>query len=287
MFYTKLSAVSDEISSNIYVQFKTLNKLGIPYFEPRGIDGKNISELDDSEVMALREKMLQYNIQASSIGSPVGKIKIAEDFEPHFEMFKHVVRIAKMLHAKYIRMFSFYHDGEEWTDTERDEVFCRLRKLISYAKEQDIVLLHENEKDIYGDTIEHCLELMREFHCEHFKAVFDPANFVQCGQDTIQAFETLEPYIAYIHIKDACNDARVVPAGEGEGNIEYLLRELLKKGYHGFISLEPHLGSFEGLAALETDDSMTKLPEGGEGTFTLAYHALQDIMNRIGETKYE
>ena len=283
MFYAKLSGFSDEISSNTITQFEVLNKLGIAYFEPRGIDGKNISELNEAEVLALKEKMKQYNIQASSIGSPVGKIKITEDFEPHFEMFKRVVKTAKILGAKYIRMFSFYHEGEDWTAKDKNEVFRRLQEFIAYAKEQDVVLLHENEKDIYGDTIEHCLELMRRFSCDHFKAVFDPANFVQCEQNTQKALEALQPYVAYVHIKDACADGSVVPAGKGEGKIEFLLSKLLGSGYDGFISLEPHLGSFEGLAALETDDTMTKLPEGGEGTFTLAFHALQDIMNRIGD----
>lgn len=234
MIYNKLSGFSDEISSDISVQFEVLNKLGIKYFEPRGIDGKNISELSEDEVLNLKEKMEMAGIKVSSVGSPVGKIKITDDFEEHFEMFKSVVKTAKVLGSKYIRIFSFYADGE-WTEDKRNEVFYRLEKMIEYAKENEVVLLHENEKDIYGDTKVHVNELLKKFGCNNFKAVFDPANFVQCGVDTIEAFEFLRPNIEYLHIKDSKQDGTIVPAGEGEGNIKYILNELFKDGYDGFI----------------------------------------------------
>ena len=154
----------------------------------------------------------------------------------------------------------------------------------AYAAENDVILLHENEKEIYGDNAARCLDLMENLYCDHFKAVFDFANFVQCKQDTKEAFEALKKYVAYIHIKDAkFEDGSVVPAGLGDGNVEEILKELFRDGYDGFLSLEPHLGSFKGLENLEMGDLMSDLPEGGEGTFTLAYNALKNILDRIGE----
>ena len=283
MAYEKISGFSDEIEKSVDVQFEVLNKLNIKYFEVRGVDGKNISTLTDEEVLTLKSKMEQYGIKVSSIGSPIGKIKIEEDFAPHFEVFKHVVNIAKTLGTKYIRMFSFYHEGgDEWTAEEREEVLARLRQMIAYAKEQGVILLHENEKGIYGDTADRCIDVMKELGCEHFRAVFDPANFVQCGQDTKYAFDNLKEYVEYMHIKDArFEDGKVVPAGMGDGNVAYVLKGLFAGGYDGFLSLEPHLGSFEGLAALELDDKMEGLPKGGEGTFTLAYRSLLNVLEEI------
>ena len=283
MAYYKLSGFSDEIAESVDVQFSVLNKLDIEYFEPRGIDGKNISTLTDEEVTILKEKMVKAGIKVSSIGSPIGKMKLTDPFEPHFALFRRVVEIAKLLDTKYIRMFSFYHEGGDiWTAEERATVLSRLRQMIAYAKEQDVILLHENEKDIYGDTADRCADLMKELSCDHFKAVFDPANFVQCGQDTKYAYENLKEYIEYMHIKDALfENGRVVPAGLGDGNVEYILKALMDNGYDGYLSLEPHLGSFAGLADLELDDKMENLPQGGEGTFTLAYRALCDILSRI------
>ena len=278
-----ISGFADEIAGDVDTQFRVLGKLGIGYFEPRGIDGKNIANLTDEEVERLKGKMKACGIKASSIGSPIGKVKLEEDFEGHFRQFQRVVEIAGQLGAKYIRMFSFYHEGgAEWTEGERAEVLSRLGRMIAYAAERDVVLLHENEKDIYGDTAERCADLMEELGCGHFRAVFDPANFVQCGQDTWEAFEKLKGHIAYLHIKDALlADGRVVPAGVGDGNVERILRSLLETGYDGFLSLEPHLGSFDGLKDLELDDKMLNLPPGGEGTFTLAFQALEGILERI------
>ncbi|MBO5348129.1 MAG: sugar phosphate isomerase/epimerase [Lachnospiraceae bacterium] len=278
--YDKISGFADEIDASVDTQFQVLSKLHMQYIEVRGVDGKNISELSEEEVAALKAKMDICGIKVSSIGSPIGKIKLDAPFEGHFELFKKVVKIAKALNTKYIRMFSFYHDGGDvWTVEERAEVLARLRRMIAYACEQDVILLHENEKDIYGDTADRCADLMKELYCDNFKAVFDPANFVQCKQDTKDAYELLKDYIGYMHIKDAClADGKVVPAGKGDGNIPYILKELFAKGYDGFLSLEPHLGSFAGLAALELDDKMLDLPQGGEGTFTLAYRALCEIL---------
>ncbi len=285
MAYYKISGFADEIAESVDTQFQVLNKLDIGYFEPRGIDGKNISRLNDEEVALLKEKMNAAGIKISSIGSPIGKMKLEDDFEEHFAKFQRVVEIAKLLDTQYIRMFSFYHNGgDAWTEEERQVVFARLRRMIDYAKEQDVVLLHENEKDIYGDTADRCADLMNELGCDHFKSVFDPANFVQCGQDTKYAYSILKDHIEYMHIKDAILESgRVVPAGLGDGNVAYILKELFQNGYDGYLSLEPHLGSFAGLADLELDDKMLDLPQSGEGTFTLAYRALCDILDCINK----
>lgn len=283
MSYEKISGFSDEIDSNIDVQFDVLCKLGLKYFEPRGINGKNISLLDDGEVAELKAKMDACGIKASSIGSPIGKVKVSDSFEEHFATFERVVRTARMLGAKYIRMFSFYPDDSGvWHEGDREEIIRRLKIMIDYARNQGVVLLHENEKDIFGDSVERCLDLMSTLGCENFRAVFDPANFVQCGVDTVKAFDLLYPYVEYIHIKDAkVGDGTVVPAGLGDGNFKYILTKLFENGYKGFLSLEPHLGSFEGLADLELDDKMLDLPKSGEGTFTLAYNSLCDILKEI------
>ena len=276
-----ISGFSDEIDKDIDTQFSVLNKLGIKYFEPRGINGVNISRLEENQISELKAKMKEYGISVSSIGSPVGKVGISEDFGPHFKIFKRTVATAKSLDTKYIRIFSFYPSEGGHMKDYREQVLEKLSKMIDYAKAEGVVLLHENEKGIYGDTGERCLDLMETLGCDSFRAVFDPANFVQCGEDTKKCYEMLSPYIEYMHIKDALADERVVPAGYGIGNVKFILKALKEKGYEGFLSLEPHLGSFEGLADLELDDKMESLPKGGEGTFTVAFNALNEILSEI------
>ncbi|MBQ8802216.1 MAG: sugar phosphate isomerase/epimerase [Tyzzerella sp.] len=283
MRHEKISGFSDEITEITKEQFEALNKFGIHYFEPRGIDGKNISSLTEEEMYDLKKLMDEYGIKVSSIGSPIGKIKVTEDFEAHFEVLKNVVKAAKILDTKYIRVFSFYHEKDtEWTEEERTEVFRRMKIMIDYAKEEDVILLHENEKHIYGDTADRCLELMKEFYGPNFKAIFDPANFVQSDEDTKRAYAMMKPYIAYMHIKDAeSHKGAVVPAGHGDGNVEYILRDLFATGYDGFLSLEPHLGNFKGFADLEIEAKAQDKVFGGEEAFKLAHQSLLEILDRI------
>lgn len=281
MYEYIISGFSDEIHPDIPKQFEHLNNLGVSFFEPRGINGINISDLSDEQLEQLKTDMKAYGIRVSSIGSPIGKIKITDDFGEHFEKFKRTVYIAKSLDCKYIRMFSFFIPDGEKPEKYRDEVFIRMKAFIDYAIANDVVLLHENEKDIYGDTDDRCLDLMKELYCDNFKAVFDPANFVQCGVDTKTAWDKLCTYVEYMHIKDADKDGNVVPAGKGIGNVEYVINQYLKMDNSHVFSLEPHLGSFEGLQALELDDEMLKLEKSDASKFTIAYNSFKTILKGI------
>ena len=170
------------------------------------------------EVKEIKKQLDAEGIRLSSVGSPIGKIQITDDFAPHMELYKHTVDIAHAMETDYIRMFSFFMPENEDYGQYKDPVMERLGKMVDYAKANDIILLHENEKDIYGDIAPRCLEIQKAFYGEHFKAVFDFANFVQCKQDTLEAYEMMKPYVAYIHIKDALwSDASVVPPGTGDG----------------------------------------------------------------------
>lgn len=282
MLNYKISGFSDEIDAMIDKQFEHLQKLGIEYFEPRGVDGVNISDLTDEQCDTLLAKMNKYGIKVSSIGSPIGKIGINDDFEAHKAKLIRTIEIAKKLGAKYIRIFSFFIPKGENPADYRDEVMHRMKEMCKIAEEMDIMLLHENEKDIYGDIAERCLDILETVNSKNLRAVFDPANFVQCGQKTYpDAYEMLKPYIEYMHIKDALTNGDVVPAGMGEGCVYDILRALSDADYTGFLSLEPHLGSFAGLDALETDDKMTKLEKSSADKFTLAYESLMKIIERI------
>ena len=277
-----ISGFSDEIDEQVTKQFAHLNKLGIAYFEPRGIDGANIADLDDGQVLELKQKMEQYGIKASSIGSPIGKIKITDDFEAHLKKLKRVIRTAKLLDTKYIRVFSFFMPQDADYAPYKAEVLRRMKTITALAEAEGVILLHENEKEIYGDTVPRCLEIIEAVNSPALRCVFDPANFIQCGQDTYPAaFELLKPYIVYMHIKDALPDGEVVPAGYGAGNLEAILRALNDNGYNGFLSLEPHLGSFTGLANLENSDEMLKLTKSTPEKFTLAYESLKTILERM------
>lgn len=278
-----ISGFSDEIDQNVEKQFAHLNELGISYFEPRGINGKNISEITADEAKQLKETMDKYGIKASSIGSPIGKIRITDDFDEHLELLGKVIETAKILDTKYIRVFSFFIPKDENPEDYRDEVIRRMKKMAEVAEREGVVLLHENEKDIYGDVAARCRDIFGSVKSPALRGVFDPANFVQCGQVTYpDAFDMLKDDIVYMHIKDAFfEDGKIVPAGYGDGCVKEILSELVKADYDGFLSLEPHLGVFGGLEKLELDDAMLKLEKSDAGMFTMAHNALKKIIDEV------
>lgn len=278
-----ISGFADEIAPQLSDQINVIRKLGISHIEMRGVDGLSLVLHPFDDVWKIKTVLDQNQIRLSAVGSPIGKIQITDPFEPHFELFKRTVAIAKILNTRLIRMFSFFIPENEKAERYQDEVFQRMEAFVNYAVDQDVVLLHENEKDIYGDTAPRCRALMDRFYGENFKAIFDFANFVQVGQNTLEAYELLKPFVYYIHVKDALNsDRQVVPAGYGDGNVETILRGLFDSGFNGFLSLEPHLANFTGFSLLEKGDSDRKEPMSGDEAFTTAYFALMKILDRLG-----
>lgn len=278
-----LSAFSDEIDMDLKKQMDTLEKHDIHYIEMRGVNGKGIVEYSLEEVKEIKKILDKRGFKISSIGSPIGKILITDDFGPHLELFKHTLNVAKILESKYIRMFSFFMPKDESPEKYRDEVMHRWNEFVKAAKGYDIILLNENEKDIYGDTAQRCLDILQTMNSDYVKAVFDPANFVQCNiKPYSQAFTMLKDYVVYMHIKDAVSsDHNVVPAGQGDGKIKEILTYLYNNNYNGFLSLEPHLGYFDGLENLELNNNHKQVAKSGEVLFDTATKAFKSILSEV------
>lgn len=279
----KITGFADEIANELTIQVEALQGLGIKYMEMRGVDGDNLIFHSDEKIQEIKKYLDDNGIRLSALGSPLGKIGIGEDFTPHFESFKRAVEVAHRMECNRIRMFSFYIPQGEAPETYEGQVFERIGRFVDYAAANDAVLLHENEKEIYGEKAKECRKLMDTFYGEHFKAIFDFANFVQARENTLEAYQLLKDSIAYIHVKDALwEDGSVVPAGYGDGHVEQILTDLFDSGFDGFLSLEPHLFDFAGFAGLEKDGvslkgNSSKVLSGLEA-FTLAYDSLKRIL---------
>ena len=245
----RIFAFADEASSALDGQILALKRNCLDGLEIRGVDGKNISDVTLNEASEIRKRLDDENLTVFSVGSPIGKIGITDDFSPHLDKFKHTLELASVLGAENIRMFSFYVEGDEAGKYE-SEVLSRLGAMTDAAKGYSVTLCHENEKGIFGDIPSRCLKIHKAF--PEIKAVFDPANFVQCGVDTLEAYGMLSDYIKYMHIKDSTKDGEIVPAGCGIGNIGEIASSLILKGVRSF-TMEPHLTVFEGLSSLEKE----------------------------------
>ena len=218
-----LSAFADEHSTGFDDQLTALRGFGIDHIEIRAVDGKNVSTLTVSEVKEVRRKADAMGIKVSAVGSPVGKIKLDGDLDGHLEMAKRVFESANLLGTKYVRMFSFYAPEGKLITECRSRVFSELERLALAAKEQGVVLCHENEAEIYGNIPERCREIT-----DHFggavKTVFDMGNYVLEGVNPYEAYKLLGDTVAYFHIKDALYAGAIVPPGKGEADIQRITR---------------------------------------------------------------
>jgi sugar phosphate isomerase/epimerase len=243
-----LAAFTDEISPDLDVQIATCQKHGITHIELRGVAGKNVLDFDKPMRAEIKKKLADNGLAVIGIGSPIGKVKLSEPFEPHFERFKIAVELAEFFDAPFVRIFSYY----EAFPHGREEVIRRLQKKVDYIQQYRPVLVHENEKDIYGERGPACLDLHQSIDSPKFRAAFDFANFVQAGDNPLDNWPLLKPYTVHIHVKDAlAGNGKVVPAGEGDGHIGEILKDAYTSGYRGFLSFEPHLaaaGQFSGFS---------------------------------------
>lgn len=276
----RLCAFADEASSALSGQIAALKRNGISHLEIRGVNGKNIKDLSRADVLEVKSALDGADIFVWSIGSPIGKISLADDFHAHTEDFQRILEAADVLGAKRIRMFSFFPVKGMSEQTVRDSVCERIDTLLSLTPEE-ITLCHENEKEIFGENTENCLFLHRTF--PRLRAVFDPANFIQCGVDTAAAWKALRDYVDYLHIKDAVTDGTVVPAGMGIGNVSMIVGDYLARG-GDMMTLEPHLFDFTGLSALENGKSVKlgiSAYKDNDEAFDAAVAALKAIIGKI------
>src|SRR3954464_8521200 len=216
-----LSGFIDEISPDFTEQCAVAADLGLKYAEVRSAWDINLLHLKPEQLTTVKETLADHGLAVSSIGSPIGKVFIDEDFGPHLERMRHAADVAHELSAPYIRIFSFFlRPGTNPAD-HRGEVIERMRALARVAEDADVVLLHENEKDIYGDVPSRCLDVVRSVDSPHLRLPGGPAHFVRGGGHRYtRGVQKLRPHVEYVQIKDAlAADGSVVTAGNGDGEV--------------------------------------------------------------------
>jgi sugar phosphate isomerase/epimerase len=238
----RLSAFADEISRDPVEQLDVLESHGIRHVEFRAIHGINVLDLGDSHHAEFRALLRDRGFGLSAIGSPVGKIKITEPFEPHLSRVEKAMAIADYYETPRIRIFSYYMPPGEDSGRFRDEVVRRMAEVARRAADRGITLFLENEKGIFGDTAARVLDLLESVDSPALGHAFDPANYLEVGQPVDEAWSLLRSRVTHFHVKDY--DTRLqknVPCGEGEGQIPRLVADAVAHGFDGFCTLEPHL----------------------------------------------
>ena len=275
------SGFADEANKEFIGQVNALKRNNYQHLEIRNVGGKKLTEVTLVEAKDMAAILADNGLSVWSMGSPIGKMRVDANWQQHLDEYRRVLDMAGIFGAKRIRMFSFFMPKEDDPANWKSWVLDKLAVFADIAKEYNVTLCHENEKGIYGDMAVRCLDIHKAL--PQIKAVFDPANFVQCGQDTLQAWKLLAPYVEYMHVKDALANGAVVPAGKGLGNVQTLIAKYAAQGGK-VLSLEPHLTQFVGFKELEADTVSvvgTMHFESGDQAFDYAANTLYGLVEGL------
>ena len=275
----KLCAFSDEASGSLEGQIAALRRNGISYMEIRNVDGKNIKDITLERAGEIKQILDENQIKVWSIGSPIGKVDIDTDIDEYMQVVCHILEIAKILECDRIRMFSFFKAYDK-----SEKVMEYLKKMVEKAALYNIKLCHENEKDIFGDTAERNLQILENVPGLYY--IYDPANFLQIGEDAKKTLSLLADKAEYFHIKDVISKTgQLVPAGEGDGRISELIESI---DSDKVLTLEPHLTIFAGYAAIDSTEMKNKYTfESNDAAFDAAVVALKGLLAKAGYKETE
>ena len=282
-----LSAFADEAanSKSVVEQFAVLAALGLEYYSPRFLnvsgDVKNIMQLDRAELKTVKSMQDDYGLKVTSIGSPIGKVKLLDvddgthnRFVPFTKYLKDDVTTAidraKALDARMIRGFSFYHPRGTDPAPHIPQSSEQLAAIVDKCEQAGLVYAMEVEANLIGQNGRLMAELARRINKPNLVCIFDGGNISSQNLDPVRCFAeftAMRKYLGYLHIKDykidtalewtgAVDEERLknfVPADRGDSGHEAILRDLrenfepiekrMKKlGLPGvFLELEPHL----------------------------------------------
>ncbi|MCX8064267.1 MAG: sugar phosphate isomerase/epimerase [Candidatus Hydrogenedentes bacterium] len=247
MFY---SGISDEAGKTIDKQIQAHNELGWDYMELRLIDGVNITQVSEDIFEKITEKLAFNKKKVSCFASAIANWSRPITCDPTIDIedLKRAIPRMHKLNTKFIRVMSYPNDPNhplpenEW----RKESIRRMKELAKIAEDGGVILVHENCSGWGGLSAENSNILLGEVNSPALKVVFDTGNPVTYGQDAWEYYLKVKKDIVYVHIKDAkkINGQDVYClCGDGDGYVKEIVYDLLKSGYDGGFSIEPHLAA--------------------------------------------
>jgi sugar phosphate isomerase/epimerase len=266
-------------------QFAAFAALGLQYYSIRFIDVgdgvKNVMKLTRSEIQKIRHAEDEYGLNVSSIGSPIGKVKLKDVEDGTTNVFipfkrylanevKKACELAHAFETKLIRGFSFYHPKGEDPRGHLPQAVDQLGQIAETCHRSDLTFGLEVEANLVGGDGFHLAEIFRQVNHPALVLVFDAANLIVQGfspYEILEQFRAMAPGLGWMHVKDYRNPRPVakgghvdedalhhfVPADEGDAAHEAIFREfrrllpeleskLHRRGIPGvFVDLEPHL----------------------------------------------
>jgi sugar phosphate isomerase/epimerase len=282
-----LSGFADEAANQKtpVQQFAAFAALGLQYYSVRFMDVgsgiKNVMKLTMPEIQKVRQLQDEYGLNVSSIGSPIGKVKLIDSndgtknayipFKKYLSQdVKRVCELAHAFETKLIRGFSFYHPKGSDPRDHLSQAVDQIGQIAETCHRSDLTYGLEIEANLVGCNGHILAEIYRKVNDPAMVLIFDAANIIVQGFKPHEVFEqylAMKPGLGWLHIKDYRDPgpvekgghvnedqlANFVPADLGDAAHERILRDfgevlpaldrkLRRRGIPGvFVDLEPHV----------------------------------------------
>lgn len=252
----KLSGFTDEASSDLDKQIAITKSLGWTHLSARTIGSANIHDISETEFEQACDKLISAKIEVAEFGTLIGSWgkSIMSDWEVTLGEIERCIPRMQRLGVQHARIMSYAQEpwGEEQHEKER---FKRLNEITKRFADAGLQALHENCMNWGGFSAEHTLRLLEEV--PGLQLVFDTGNPIfqrdrsapepHSWQRPFEFYSKVKHTIAHIHIKDAImhedkGEPEYTFPGEGEGQLDRIMKDLIKSNYSGTIAIEPHMG---------------------------------------------
>ncbi|NOZ26938.1 MAG: sugar phosphate isomerase/epimerase [Chloroflexi bacterium] len=257
----KLAIINDELTHDFNKALDWIQEQGLRWVELRSINRRNIVDLTDDEMRAVKQDLDARGLKTICIASPYLKCSLyarppaqrgdtffsqADDYEGHRQVLRRAIAAAHIFGTDLIRVFSFWKEPEQ-TPEMWDLVVERLKESAEIAAQEGVTLALETEHAVNTATGKQVREVIDRVGSPALRAIWDPGNVVWAGEDAIADYPNLRGQIVHVHLKDTL----LTPEGYtkaailGDGRVGYPKPlELLKAdGWEGGLSLEPHMGT--------------------------------------------
>lgn len=216
-------------------------------------------DLDTLKKIMLDEKISIYCVTLGAAFSP----DAVSDPDTYAEYLIHAIDAAAELGASVVNHYCGNISSSDTPDFAVLEHYWR--RPLEHAEKLGITLVLENEAHDSTSTPVKMRRIMEYFNHPNFKTNFDAVNYFHASCEGFPAaYETLKPYIGYVHIKNAClydpeadqpgynrgmpmsghyapNPIQYTTIPDGAVNIPALITRLENDGeYEGICTLEPH-----------------------------------------------
>jgi sugar phosphate isomerase/epimerase len=246
-------------SSNAFVNFNIYQT--IDEIKKAGYDGIEImadiphlypAQINKNEISKISERLRKTDLEISNINTfmlkAIGDIWhpswIEKDPKERKKRIEHTIKSLNMAAKLKCRSISTEPGGPIPAGTNRNKALSwfkeGIEKVLPLAKKLNIYLLIEPEPNLLIENSEEFLEFHRMINSEYLGLNFDIGHFYCVGEDPIDAFYKLKPFIRHIHLEDisASRKHKHLLPGKGDIPLKQILNIFIKENYSGWVTVE-------------------------------------------------